>query len=107
MHHAHPTHSPKTPIESSWCRLELLERLGRRLVLLDPKNVESDGFGERSALADSDHITSLDTERRRAVGRQVLVSLLVSAVFGNATRLSKSPAYPQTQHTSGGSPVGQ
>ncbi len=39
--------------------LELCERLGRGLVLADAENVESDGFGEGSALADVTGVTLL------------------------------------------------
>lgn len=71
--------------------LELCERLGRGLVLADAENVESDGFGEGSALADGDGVTLLNSERGRAVSSQVLVSLLVSAVFGDAAARQLEP----------------
>jgi hypothetical protein len=64
--------------------LELLESLGRRLVLGHSEDVESDGLGQRSALANGDLVAVLDTESGGAVGGEVLVAFLVSAVFGDA-----------------------
>jgi hypothetical protein len=59
------------------------ESLSGSLVLGDSDDVESDGLGERSALTDGDDVADLDSERRRAVGGEVLVSLLVSGVLGD------------------------
>ena len=44
-------------------------------------NIESDGLGKRSALADSHYITNLNTERWRAVSRDGFVTLLKSVVL--------------------------
>lgn len=43
----------------------------------------TDSLGKRSALADDNLVTFLDTERRGDVCGQVLVSLLVTGVFGD------------------------
>ena len=82
-------------------RLELCERLCRGLVLGHAEDVEPDGFGEGSALAwsesvlppfrygnkrgltDGDGVALFHTESGGAVGGEVLVAFLVSAVFGD------------------------
>lgn len=53
-------------------------------------NIESDSFGKRAALTDSDNITILDGECRRAVGCDVLVPLLVSAVLDDVVKVIPS-----------------
>jgi hypothetical protein len=68
--------------------LELLESLGCRLVLGHSEDVESDGLGQRSALTDSDLVTLVNSESGGAVGSEVLVTFLVSAVFGDANGLA-------------------
>lgn len=45
------------------------------------QDVESNGLGKRSALANDNNVTLLDTESWGNVGSDVLVSLLVSVVF--------------------------
>ena len=47
------------------------------------EDVESDGLGERSALADDDLVTGLDTESGGDVRGEVLVALLVTGVLRN------------------------
>ena len=44
-------------------------------------NVEADGLGKRSALADSNDITDAEAESGGAVGRDGLVALLESVVL--------------------------
>ena len=44
-------------------------------------NVEADSLGQRTALADSDDITDLDTESGRAVGGDSLMALLEPVVL--------------------------
>jgi len=85
--------------------LELLESLGRGLVLGHSDDVESDRLGQWSALAcgsansscrstlaltNGDGVTLLDSEGGGAVGREVLVSLLVSSVFGDEVEVFSS-----------------
>jgi hypothetical protein len=81
-YYADPMH-PKSILQSP-STLELLESLGRRLVLGHTEDVESDGLGQRTALADGDLVAVLNTESGGAVGSEVLVAFLVSAVFGDA-----------------------
>ena len=48
------------------------------------ENIETDGLGKGTALANSDYIPNLDAdEGGRAMGGQVLVALLVAVVFAN------------------------
>ena len=47
------------------------------------EDVETDGLGERAALADDDLVTGLDTESGGDVGGEVLVALLVTRVLGD------------------------
>ena len=56
------------------------------LALDHTENIESDGLAERPALTDSDDISLFHTERRRAVRRDVLMSLLVTVVFGDVVQ---------------------
>ena len=49
----------------------------------DTENVETDGLGERSALANDDLVTGLNTESGGDVGGEVLVALLVTGVLGD------------------------
>jgi len=49
----------------------------------DTQNIESDSLAERSALANSDLVTLLNTECWRNVGGKVLVALLVTRVLGD------------------------
>lgn len=75
-------------IKYSYTCLELRElllalaRLGE-----DTKNVEADSLGERSALANSDLVTLINTESRGDVGSKVLVALLVTVVLGNVVEV--------------------
>lgn len=54
------------------------------------QNVESDGLGEGSALANGDLVTLLNTESGRDVGGEVLVSLLVTRVLRNEVQVLSS-----------------
>jgi len=64
--------------------LKLLERLdGLSGSGQYTKNVESDSFAERSALADSDLVAFFNTESRGDMGGQVGVPLLVSGILGD------------------------
>lgn len=70
-------------------------KLGEGLVSLaggreNSENVESNGLGQRSALANSDNVALLDSESGRNVGSKVLVSLLVSVVLGNVVQVLPS-----------------
>jgi hypothetical protein len=47
------------------------------------EDVETDRLGERSALADNDLVTGLDTESGGDVRSEVLVALLVTRVLGD------------------------
>lgn len=49
----------------------------------DTENVESDGLAQRSALANGNLVTFFNTESWGNVGSEVLVSLLVTGVFGD------------------------
>jgi hypothetical protein len=51
------------------------------------EDVETDGLGERAALADDDLVTGLDTESGGDVGGKVLVALLVTRVLGNEVKV--------------------
>lgn len=55
------------------------------------RQVESSGetysLGERTALADSDHVTLLNTESGGDVGREVLVASLVTVVLGDVVKV--------------------
>jgi hypothetical protein len=65
-------------------RLELGEMLASRGValLVDLEDVEANGLGKGTALTNSNHIAVLDAHKgRRAMGREVLVSLLVAVVL--------------------------
>ena len=55
----------------------MTERAGRT------ENVEADSLAQRSALANSDLVTLLDTECWADVCGEVLVPLLISGVLGN------------------------
>lgn len=48
---------------------------------MDLEHVEADSLRQRSALSDSDNVSFLDSETRRAVGDNVGVSLLISVVL--------------------------
>ena len=65
-------------------RLKLGERLDG---LAGPgehtEDVETDGLGERSALANNDLVTGLNTESGGDVRGEVLVALLVTGVLGD------------------------
>jgi hypothetical protein len=60
---------------------ELLNRLASSGQ--DTQDVEADSLAERSALANGNLVTLLDTESGGNVGGNVLVSLLVTRVLGN------------------------
>ena len=49
----------------------------------DTEHVETDGLGERPALANNDLVTGLDTEGGGDVCGEVLVALLVTGVLGD------------------------
>ena len=83
-HTAHSPNIPHHPTNTLQDSLELLESLGGGLVLGHAQDVETDRLGQGAALADSDLVTGLDTERGRAVRGEVLVALFVSAVLGDA-----------------------
>lgn len=51
------------------------------------EDVESDGLGEGSALANNDLVTGLDTEGGGDVRGEVLVSLLITSVLGNEVEI--------------------
>lgn len=70
--------------------LELGELLGLGSRDSNLQDVESNGLGQRSTLTDNNDITFLDTERWRDVGSNVLVSLLVSVVFGDKVEVVSS-----------------
>ena len=68
--------------------LELREGLdGLARARQHPQHVESHSLGERSALANNDLVTFLDTECGRDVGGEVLVALLVSGVLGDVVEV--------------------
>lgn len=69
--------------------LELLESLSSSLVLGHSEDVESDSLGKGSALANGDLVAVLDSESGGAVGSEVLVTFLVSAVFGDTDLLAQ------------------
>lgn len=56
----------------------------------DLQDVESNSLGKRSALANNNNVTFLDTESWRDVDSNVLVSLLVSVVFWNEVEVVSS-----------------
>jgi hypothetical protein len=63
-------------------------KLGERLDSLagsgkHTEDVETDGLGEGSALANDDLVTGLDTESGGDVGGEILVALLVTGVLGD------------------------
>jgi len=58
-----------------------LELLLSSCLPVNPQNVEADSFGERAALPNGHNVTGFNTEARGAVGGNVLVSLLISAIF--------------------------
>lgn len=70
--------------------LELRELLGLGSSNRNLQDVESNSLGQRSALANSDDITLLDTESWRNVSGNVLVSLLESVVFWNVVQVVSS-----------------
>jgi hypothetical protein len=59
--------------------LEKLDTTGSRSLDLD--HVETDGLRKRAALTDDHGITFLETETRRAVSSDVLVTLLETVVL--------------------------
>jgi hypothetical protein len=62
--------------------LELGERLdSARGLGVNLQHVEANSLGERTALADGNHVTLLNTESGGDVGRQVLVAALVTVVL--------------------------
>lgn len=67
---------------------ELLLALGS--TRKDTKDVEADSLGERSALANGNLVTLLNTESRRNVGSKVLVALLVTVVLGDVVEVVTS-----------------
>lgn len=70
--------------------LELGEALGLGDSDGDLQDVESNGLGDGSALANNDDITLGDTESRGDVSGNVLVSLLVSVVFRDKVQVFTS-----------------
>jgi hypothetical protein len=79
-------------IQTNLIYLEDTERLlsGRGTLGLVGDNIESNSLGKGAALADSDNITILNGECRRAVGCDVLMPLLVSAVLDNVVKVVPS-----------------
>jgi hypothetical protein len=74
------------PEESPNLKLrELLNRLAGSGQ--DTQDVEADSLAERSALANGDLVTLLDTESGRNVGGNVLVSLLVTRVLRDEVKV--------------------
>ena len=53
-------------------------------------NIESNRLGERTALSAGDDISFLDRKRRRAVHRNILVTLLETTIFGNVVKVVSS-----------------
>lgn len=53
----------------------------------DPENIEANGLGKGTALADGDEIALGNTESRGDVGSNVLVALLVTVVLGNVVEV--------------------
>jgi len=53
-------------------------------------NVEADSLGKRTALANSDNITSLDAEGGGAVNGNVVMTLLKSSVLGDEVEVIAS-----------------
>ena len=86
--------------------LELLELLLSSSLPVNPDNVEAHGLGKGPALADGDNIAALNTEARRAVGREVLVPLLVPVELLDVVHVI--PAHDDgTPHLGGGNDSGQ
>jgi hypothetical protein len=56
----------------------------------DSQDVESDSLGQGSALTDGNLVTNFDSESRRAVDGQVLVSFLVTPVLGDEVEVVPS-----------------
>lgn len=54
------------------------------------RTLEADSLGERSALANGNLVTLLNTESRRNVGSKVLVALLVTVVLGDVVEVVTS-----------------
>ena len=54
------------------------------------ENVEANSLGEGTALADSDDITDSDTESRRAVNGDLVVTFLESSVLGQVVQVIAS-----------------
>jgi len=54
------------------------------------ENVEANSLGEGTALADSDDITDGDTESRRAVNGDLVVTFLESSVLGQVVQVIAS-----------------
>lgn len=53
-------------------------------------NIESDRLGKRTALTNGDNISVLDSKGWRAVGRDVLVSFLVTTVLSDVVQVVSS-----------------
>ena len=54
------------------------------------ENVEANSLGEGTTLADSDDITDSDTESRRAVNGDLVVTFLESSVLGQVVQVIAS-----------------
>jgi len=54
------------------------------------ENIEANSLGEGTALADSDDITDGDTESRRAVNGDLVVTFLESSVLGQVVQVIAS-----------------
>ena len=52
------------------------------LLTFDLDNIETDGLGKRSAFTNDNSVTSLNFKARRAVSRDVRVTLFVTVIFG-------------------------
>lgn len=70
--------------------LELGKLLGLGSRHSNLQDIESDGLGDWSTLTNNNNITLLDTESWGNVGSNILVSLLVSVVFGNVVQVVSS-----------------
>jgi hypothetical protein len=71
--------------------LELGEELDTLLLTttgsLNINDVESDSLGERTALTESHEVTLVDTEARRQVSWEILVTLLETVVLGDVVKV--------------------
>lgn len=71
----------------------MFSNISEDFVWLDFQNIKSDCFRERSALADSDDISFLDSETRGNMSSNVLMSFLVSVVLFDVVQIVSSDDY--------------